>query len=254
MLLWDCRRSDTNDKPAARIRLSYRLMAHVISGSIGGARRTATPRRPWARRLLLVLGLVVIGFIVWTAWDRDLINRWKQSATPLPFFTGMALAPAFGIPITPLFVLAGATFGRRVGLIGSGVALAANLALCYWIARSGLRPWLVRLMRRFDYELPNFQKRTRGAWRFTLMVKMAPGIPQFVKNYGLGVAGVSFALYFIASFVITGAYGAALIVLGESLFRHESARSAIIAGAVVLLAAAIWWWRRRRRRRSATDE
>jgi uncharacterized membrane protein YdjX (TVP38/TMEM64 family) len=164
----------------------------------------------------------------------------------LPFFGGMALAPMFGMPITPLFVVAGATFGRRLGLIGSAAALAANLALCYWIARSRLRPWLVRLMRRFDYELPDFRGTYRGAWRFTFMVKLAPGVPQFVKNYGLGVAGVPFALYFAASMLVTGAYGAALILLGESLFQHDRTRALAVGGAVVILALAIWWWRRRK--------
>lgn len=210
--------------------------------------------RPLLRGVLVALGVAALAFIVWTAWDRDLITRWKESASPLPFFTGMALAPAIGLPISPLFVLAGATFGRRVALLGSLLALAANLALCYFIARTGLRRWLMRLMRRFDYDLPDFEKKYRGAWRFTLMVKATPGIPQFVKNYGLGVAGVPFGLYFATSMVVSGAYGVALIVLGDSLFRHDRSRSILVGGAVVVLAAAIWWWRKRRARESATDE
>ena len=152
--------------------------------------------RPWLKRVLVLVGVVAAVAVAWSAWNRGLVTKWKEDARPLPFFAGMAVAPGVGVPITPLFVLAGATFGRRVGLIGSGVALAANLSLCYWIARSGLRPWLVRLLGRFDYELPDFEQKSKGAWRFALMVKVAPGIPQFVKNYALGVAGVPFALYF----------------------------------------------------------
>jgi uncharacterized membrane protein YdjX (TVP38/TMEM64 family) len=228
-------------------------MAHALSGSLGGSRRAAGSRRPWVKGLLVVLGVAALAVIVWSAWDRDLIARWKQTASPLPFFTGMAIAPAFGVPFSPLFVLAGATFGRRVGLGGSAVALAANLALCYWIARSGLRRWFSRLLRRFDYELPDFDKKPQGSWRFTLLVKATPGIPQFVKNYGLGVAGVPFPLYFVSSMLISGAYGAALILLGESLFQHDRSRSVLVGGAVVVLAAAIWSWLRKKRA-SAADE
>jgi uncharacterized membrane protein YdjX (TVP38/TMEM64 family) len=229
-------------------------MAQVISGSFGGARRRSTRSRwPWAKRVLLVLGLIAVGLIAWVVWDHDLIGRWKETASPLPFFIGMAIAPAFGFPISPLFVLAGATFGRRIGLIGSFAALGANLALCYWIARSGLRPWLVRLLSRFDYELPDFEKKSKGSWRFTLMVKATPGIPQFVKNYGLGVAGVPFALYFVSSMIISGFYAVVLNVLGQSLFRHQSVKSIIIAGGVVVLAAGIWLWIKRSRA-SATNE
>ena len=222
-------------------------MAHVISGSIGGSRETPESHHPWVKALFVAIGLAAVALIVWWVWNRGLITKWKQTASPLPFFAGMAIAPALGFPITPLFVLAGATFGRRVGLIGSGLALAANLAFCYWIARTGLRRWLVRLLQRFDYELPDFDKKYQGAWRFTFLVKLAPGIPQFVKNYSLGVAGVPFALYFCSSMLISGAYGAALILLGESLFQHDRSRSAVIGGAVAAVAVAVWWWRKQKR-------
>ena len=202
----------------------------------------------WVKLALVALGLALVLYVVWWAWNGDAIARWKSEARPLPFFGVMALVPAFGIPFTPLFILAGATFSRRVALIGSLAALAANLALCYWIARSGLRRWLRRLMRRFDYELPDFEKKGAGAWRLTLMMKLAPGLPTFVKNYSLGVAGVPFALYFCASMLITGAYGVALIVLGESLFQHQERRSIIIVAAVVVLALAVWLVRRRKQR------
>lgn len=221
-------------------------MAQAMSGSISGARPTRTSHWPWAKRVLLVLGLAAAVAVVWLAWNRGLITKWKEEARPLPFFAGMTIVPALGFPITPLFVLAGATFGHTIGLIGSGVALAANLTLCYWIARSGLRPRLVRLLRRFDYELPDFEQRYKGSWRFALMVKAAPAIPQFVKNYALGIAGVPFALYFGVSIFIGGAYGAVLVVLGESLFNHDVRWSIAIGAAVMLLAGAVWWWRRRR--------
>jgi uncharacterized membrane protein YdjX (TVP38/TMEM64 family) len=229
-------------------------MAHAMSGSIDGSPPAEKSRQPWFKRVLIVIALAALPLIAWSAWDRDLITRWKQTASPLPFFLGMALAPAFGVPISPLFVLAGATFGGRIGLIGSGLALAANLTLCYWIARSGLRPWLVRLLRRFDYELPDFKKKYEGSWRFTLMVKATPAIPQFVKNYGLGVAGVPFPLYFGSSMLLTGAYGVALIVLGESLFRHNAARSSMIAAAVAVLALGIWTWSKRKKRQSPPND
>jgi uncharacterized membrane protein YdjX (TVP38/TMEM64 family) len=201
---------------------------------------------PWLKRVLVVVGIVAAVAVAWFAWNRGLVTKWKEDARPLPFFAGMAIVPALGVPITPLFVLAGATFGRRVGLIGSGLALATNLGLCYWVARSGLRPWLVRLLGRFDYELPDYEQKYKGAWRFALVVKVAPGIPQFVKNYALGVAGIPFPLYFGISMLVTGVYGALLIVLGESLFAHDLRRTVLVGAVVLALAAGIWWWRRRR--------
>jgi uncharacterized membrane protein YdjX (TVP38/TMEM64 family) len=170
---------------------------------------------------------------------------WLRNARPAPFFAVIALLPAVGVPLTPLFILAGATFGVRLGLVGTWLALAANLALCYWIAQSGLRPRIESLLRRFSYKLPNFKEARRNAVRFTLAVKLMPG-PQFAKNYLLGVANVPFALYLTASMLITGLYAAAFVVLGESLLDHNRQRAVMAGGVVVVLALGVWALRRRR--------
>jgi uncharacterized membrane protein YdjX (TVP38/TMEM64 family) len=102
-------------------------------------------------------------------------------------------------------------------------------------------------MRRFNYEIPDMGKRKKGAVRFTLAVKFAPGIPAFVKNYGLGVASVPFPLYFIFSMLVTGAYAVLLVVLGESLLNHQLNRTVVLIASIALVALGAWWWRRRRR-------
>ncbi len=200
------------------------------------------------KRALGVAALIVLALLLWSVWDHEALITWMREARPLPFFAAMAVLPALGVPFTPFFILAGATFGGRVGLVGSLLALGANLTLCYWIAQSSLRPRLVRLLRRFDYELPSFERDGKHAVRFALMVKVAPGIPGFVKHYGLGAAGVPFSVYFVASMSITGLYAAGLILLGESLLEHDLAQAAVAVGALAAVAAAFWWLRQRRMR------
>jgi uncharacterized membrane protein YdjX (TVP38/TMEM64 family) len=199
----------------------------------------------WLKRVLGVLGLAVLAAVTWWAWDRGVMTGWKEEAGPVTFFGAMAVLPAIGMPITPFLVLAGATFGVGPGLLGSALALGVNLTLCYAIARSALRPWLESLLRRFEYELPDFEQREGGALRFTLLVKFAPGAPAVAKNYLLGLTGVPFALYFIASMLITGAYAALCVILGGSLFEHDIGRLLIVGGVAVVLCAALWWWRKR---------
>ena len=209
-------------------------------------------------RLKLGLGalaLAAVAFVAWSAWDRDAIMAWKEEAGALPFFGAMAVLPAVGMPITPFFVLAGATFGVGPGLLGSGVALGLNLTLCYAIARSGLRPKLGSLLRRFEYELPDFKETEKSALRFTLLVKLTPGAPAVAKNYLLGLTGVPFPLYFAASMLITGAYAVLFVVVGVSLFDHATHRLLVAAVVVaVALALGLWWWRRRRDPPEAPDE
>ncbi|MGN6110920.1 MAG: hypothetical protein ACTHU0_37815 [Kofleriaceae bacterium] len=214
--------------------------------------RGSGPLWRWLRRALLVAGAAVVLYLAWAIWKSGAVVDWMRSARPLPFFIALAVLPALGAPITPLFLAAGATFGIHVGLIGTALALAANLALCYWIARSRLRGPLEALLRRFGHALPDFRAPGRSALRWTLALKLAPGLPGFVKNYGLGAAGVPFPLYFGLSMLITGAYAAALVVLGESLFEHEVGRSVAVAVAIAaVVAGGVWWWWRRRRRRGS---
>ena len=206
----------------------------------------------------MVLALAGLALLLWALWDHgalwnhDGVVAWMRHARPLPYFAVMALLTTVGAPITPFFIAAGAAFGVRVGLIGSGLAFASSLSVTYWIARGRLRPRLVSLLRRSGRELPDFGEAGKHALRFTLMVKLAPGIPAFLKSYVLAVAGVPFIPYLVVSILITGTYAAALVVLGESLFEHDLSRALLPAAIVVVLAALGLWWRRRRRDRDVS--
>ena len=206
----------------------------------------------WARRALGAVTLLVLAVLIWNAWDHQAFITWREEAGVVPFFLAMALLPALGVPITPFFIVAGATFGTFVGLIGSAIALSANLLLCYWIARSGLRPWLTRLLARTRYDIPDFEG-GQGALRFTLLVKLAPGVPIFIKHYLLGMAGVPFWIYFAVSGAITGLYAGAFVVLGDSLLEHDLSTSAMALAVLVAVALAIYLWRRRVSKRPDND-
>jgi uncharacterized membrane protein YdjX (TVP38/TMEM64 family) len=203
------------------------------------------------RRALTVAALAGLALLIWRVWDHDAVLAWMRQASPVPYFTAMALLTVIGVPVTPLFVVAGATFGAPVGLVGSGLALAASLAMSYRIARGRLRPWLESLLRRFGSELPDFGEAGRNALRFTLMVKLTPGLPAFVKNYGLAAAGVPFPTYLGVSMLVTGAYAAALVLFGESLFEHDFGPTLVVAAVVALVGGLGALWVRRRRGRVA---
>jgi uncharacterized membrane protein YdjX (TVP38/TMEM64 family) len=200
---------------------------------------------------VLLAGLL---YFLWSNWDSDALATWKREASPLLFFAAQAILPVFGAPVTPFFVFAGTTFGVRIGLAGTMVALAINLTVCYLIGQSGLRTVLGRLLRRLGYELPDFKAGREGALRFALAVKLAPALPAPVKNYVLGMVGVPFGLYFGLSMLFTGAYAAVLVVLGESLIEHDLGRSAAIAGVFLTIAVGTWWWQRRRALARKTEE
>ena len=212
----------------------------------------STERVPHSRRRRIVLaaaGVFGVLLVLLIAWDRDAVVMWRQETGPLPFFSAMAILPAVGVPLTPFLILAGAVFGTRSALIGTAIAVGLNLTLCYFAARS-LRPLLGNLLRRFSYDLPDFKERGSSAVRFTLAVKAAPGVPTFIKNYGLALAGVPFPLYFGLSMAMTAIYAVLLIFIGESLLEHRPDQALIVAG-LLAIGGAAWWLRRRRIARSA---
>ena len=213
------------------------------------------------RRLgIALLGGVLVAALsvaLWLFWNHEEVLEWKREAEPLPFFVLMALLPALGFPITPLFVLAGAVFGATVGLIGSFLGLAVNLLLCHWIAHSALRPHLERMLARTNYRLPRFDADRRGALQFILLVRITPGVPLFLKNYLIGFSDIGLRLHFGISILLTGAYGAGFVLLGESMLEHDVFEAIIAAVILALVSVAVVLLRRYLRRpfnrRSAAD-
>lgn len=209
------------------------------------------PSPPWRldRALLgavLLISALVIALLLafWLFWNYELILDWKRGADPLSFFLLMAVLPALGFPITPLFVLTGALFGTALGLFGSLLALAANLLLCHWIAHSGLRPYLERLLARTRYRLPSFDGRQRSALQFTLLLRITPGVPLFIKNYLLGFSGIPLKQHFGVSMLLTGAYGAGFVLLGESMLEHNLVEAIIGLVILVVISLAVLLFRR----------
>ncbi len=204
----------------------------------------AKPRPNWWKRFVVAAFVVAVGALAWSIWDYRALMDWTRTLRPIPFFAIMALGPAIGLPVTPFFLLAGVSFGKGPGMVGSLVALGLNLALCYQIARR-LRPMFSKLLKRFGWNLPDLTGRKGKSARFTLAVKLAPGVPAFAKNYALGVAGVPFWVYFVFSMLITGLYGVLMVALGGSLFEHDRGHVFWVAVAVLALGLILWLLRRR---------
>jgi uncharacterized membrane protein YdjX (TVP38/TMEM64 family) len=205
--------------------------------------------RPWwiyAVATLAALALAAVVYFVWTAYDHAAVMRWFRELNPLAFFVAAALLPAIGMPTTAIYMLGGAMYGFPLGLVISWAAVVLSGSLCFWIAR-GLRPLFERTLRAFKTELPDFSAREKGSLRFVVGVRFAPGLPTFLKNYALGMSGVSFGLYLVVAMVAAAVYAAAFTALGRSLLDHRSRRIVVLLAVVVLVTAlAVWWYRRRR--------
>jgi uncharacterized membrane protein YdjX (TVP38/TMEM64 family) len=242
--------------PRGLTRLGRARRGRSFGADAGAAAdRKSAWRNPWivwAIRLfgVALLGLVGVGLWIAYDWHQEALWAWASDADPIPFFLLLTLLPAIGFPTSPFYLVAGAAFGTWTALVGSGVSMIAYLLISWWIAHTGLRPWIEARLARTPFRLPELQDPGQAV-RFTLLVKVAPGVPATLKTYLLCLSGISFPVYFWVSFIVSMAYAAIFVLLGESVLEHDLGRLGWIVLALGLLGGLVWWLRRRWRSKPA---
>lgn len=145
-----------------------------------------------------------------------------RAAGPVPFFLAMAVLPGLGFPLSAFLFAAGPVFGPTLGvvpvIIYSFLAIAADVALWYWIAGYWLRPVIARLVLRFGYTLPTIPERALIPAIFLLRV---PPTPFFLQNFILGLARVPFGAYMLVTLLVQAATVIAMVTLGDALMRGD---------------------------------
>jgi uncharacterized membrane protein YdjX (TVP38/TMEM64 family) len=161
-----------------------------------------------------------------------------RDAGAWPFFTAMAVLPAFGFPISAFNVVAGPVFGPSMGvgavIACAGLAIAVNLAGSYWIADRALRPLMEKWVKRRGYSIPEMP--AAGAWEIILVVRIIPGPPVFLQSYLLALARAPFGTYMAISMAVQMTYLAVVILAGDALARGDWRALAAAGGMVVLVA------------------
>jgi len=191
---------------------------------------------------IFLRGTLAILFLIALVWvglrlDPLTLRQWLDKTPFLPFFVALALLTLLGIPPTPFFLVAGAAYGVLPALLGTVAALSANLLLSYGIAATGLRTHLKKQLDRTRFSLP--EELPGKGLRFSIMVRLLPAVPWFLKNYVLCLAGVPFPIYFVVSLISSLVYAAPLIILGESVFERDyrEVLAWLLVLAVLLVAA-----------------
>lgn len=163
-------------------------------------------------------------------WHRQL-EAALNSAHPALVVVAMAILPLGPFPASVLFVLAGNRFGTGLGfLLGVG-ALAANMTLGYWLARRGLRGPLERWLARRGKQVPTFDP--ADELRFLLLFRITPGMPLFIQNYVLGLAGVRFSRYLPVSLAAQAPYVLAFTWFGQSLTEKSGWKIVLAVAGIV---------------------
>ncbi len=131
----------------------------------------------------------------------------------------LAFLPLIGMPLSPIWILAGLKFGfvNGLGVIIAGMAI--NFALAYFIAQGWMREPITRFLRRRGIEVPDVQR--NEFIKLTIAIRLFPALPQFMQSYLLGISNVPFMIYYIFSFPPQIAYAVGFILIGDSLFEMK---------------------------------
>ena len=154
---------------------------------------------------LLYLGIIAIGgeeiqiyFLEsWILFKEFLINNgfW--------LFLSIAILPGFILPCAPLLFLAGiwgTKYGPWQACAYSVLALSINLVWTYWFAYGIGRTVIDKLLKRFNYSMPEVPSNNLIQW--AIILRLTPGIPFIFTNYGLGLLKIPFAKYLLVSLPI----------------------------------------------------
>ena len=181
-----------------------------------------------------VLPLIGIGFIffviagafAWLYWEElspdifDIGNRFWSNLRDTPaavFFGLMAILPLLPIPLSPFYLITGTIYGVWFSFAASAAVIFVNLSLAYYLATGFLRPFVDKIVSKYSYKVPKVYPSEYV--KISIVLRITPGIPYFLKNYLNSLAGVPFKLYILIAWPLEMVWAIAFIVLGESAFK-----------------------------------
>jgi uncharacterized membrane protein YdjX (TVP38/TMEM64 family) len=210
----------------------------------------AKPTLAEKKKLLIKLGFAGVALLVGAvllargldarALLHDTIELVRNVGWPT-FFAAMAVLPAVGFPLSPFSLGVAPIFAPQLGFPAVialfGAALAANLALTYWLARYALRPPLSWLVTRLGYDLPRVAHADQTT--LSVLVRVTPGPPFFIQGYLLGLAEVRFKTYMLVSWPIAMAYALVFILFGDSIAHGKGKVALLACGALAAVAVGV---------------
>lgn len=183
--------------------------------------------------LLAVLILVIVLPLAWLFRIEllALLDMARQQAeilgkiNPVFLIAAIGILPAIGFPAALFYIVGSVAYGVVWGLVFSGIGVAINISLCYWISNSFLRKWILLFLHKRGHKLLAIPPSEARAT--IIAVRLMPGIPLSAQNYILGIAGVNFKQYFIYSWP-TQMFWAVFFVLAANTVIHRTTESIIL--------------------------
>lgn len=155
---------------------------------------------------------------------------------PAWIFLAIAILPSFAIPSSPLLILAGIVWGATWQACAIAIsATAINIIWSHLVAAGPAHQLLNRLI---GHRLARFRNlSTADQFRVVTVIRLTPGIPLCVQNYGLGLLGTPLRLSLLLALPTTGLHICGLVLTGGAIF--EGHYGLIILGISILIVTGI---------------
>ncbi len=192
------------------------------------------PSKRLIRLLLLLLIPALISaaavYYIWSAHPE--LEYWKTlgsdghaylEAHPILLVLILAILPGIGFPMSPLLILFGIVMGPRFGLPVTcmiGIAATSFCSIWTYVLASGPLRVLLKTHLLKKWSIPEFSN--NNALRLGIIIRITPGIPYPVQNVALGVMGMRFKTYLLASLPAQSLYTIGFIVTGGALFKGQT--------------------------------
>lgn len=166
---------------------------------------------------------------------------------PVLIFFAIVLLPALPFPVSALLILAGVVYGEAMGIplacLVAYLGMLLNASWTYWVARKPGRAFIEGWLSRLSIELPELPKEDHV--RLALIMRLTPGVPQFVQNYALGLAKVPFGPYMLVSAPAMAFWTVGFVVSAGAIFKGKFG-IAVVGISVIVVAVLLTNMLRRR--------
>ena len=195
-----------------------------------------------ATAVSLVYAFYALGYHRYFTWGeiQKNLHAWREAArenmpiSVVAFFLAYVAITSLSIPVSFfLTILGGALFDWWIGLTACSLASTAGAVVSFLNSRYVLRDWV---RRRFGSRLgPIYRGVEReGAW-FLLSMRLAPVVPFFLINLGMGLTPMRLGTFALVSWAGMLPVKAVLVLAGTTIQSIERPRDILSPGTLVML-------------------